>query len=385
MHTRSAAVLVALVLATVLAITGCATEATPRLPGGVPPAAPSAPAEGDEEPVVTPAPDEESPPRAPDEEAPPTAAPGPVDDESAEPPAPTPLHAPGDTGEAIRGLQHRLLQIQWFEGPITDSFGEATQAAVEGFQAKRGLPVTGAVDEATWAKLLDMTREPTHDEMYNVMRPGPALFAPGSKGDDVKELQARLRQIGWYSGDIDGVYGNRTTDGVSGFQAKRGFPVTGEVDQRTLDKVHAMTRRPTTDELNNIFVSPSDRAMRLDERCLTGRAVCISKKARKLAWVVDGNVQMQMDVRFGSQREPTREGTFAVQWKSRDHVSSLYDSAMPFALFFSGGQAVHYSSDFAARGYSGASHGCVNVRDRQAVERLFDLARVGDKVIVYSD
>ena len=52
-----------------------------------------------------------------------------------------------------------------------------------------------------------------------------------------------------------------------------------------------------------------------------------------------------------SSYTPTREGLFHVGWKSRDHVSKLYDSAMPFAMFFSGGQAVHYSSDFAARGY----------------------------------
>ena len=57
---------------------------------------------------------------------------------------------------------------------------------------------------------------------------------------------------------------------------------------------------------------------------------------------------------------------------------------MPFALFFSGGQAIHYSADFARRGWNGSSKGCVNVRDYNALKRLFDLARVGDKVIVYN-
>ncbi|WP_278257435.1 L,D-transpeptidase [Nocardioides convexus] len=69
---------------------------------------------------------------------------------------------------------------------------------------------------------------------------------------------------------------------------------------------------------------------------------------------------------------PTREGVFAIERKSRDHVSSLYHTPMPYAMFFSRGQAVHYSSDFAARGYNGASHGCVNVRDKDAVAWLFD-------------
>jgi lipoprotein-anchoring transpeptidase ErfK/SrfK len=52
-------------------------------------------------------------------------------------------------------------------------------------------------------------------------------------------------------------------------------------------------------------------------------------------------------------------------------------------MFFSGGQAVHYSSDFAARGYNGASHGCVNVRDYNGIKWLFGQVKVGDKVIVY--
>ena len=68
-------------------------------------------------------------------------------------------------------------------------------------------------------------------------------------------------------------------------------------------------------------------------------------------------------MRFGSEYTPTREGVFSVFQKNRDWTSTLYGSKMPYSMFFSGGQAVHYSSDFAARGYSGASHGCVNVRD----------------------
>ena len=64
-------------------------------------------------------------------------------------------------------------------------------------------------------------------------------------------------------------------------------------------------------------------------------------------------------------------------------MSTIYDTSMPYAMFFSGGQAVHYSADFAARGYSGASHGCVNVRDKAKIAALFDQVKPGDKVVVY--
>ena len=77
------------------------------------------------------------------------------------------------------------------------------------------------------------------------------------------------------------------------------------------------------------------------------------------------------------------EGEFSVYLKDVDHVSHLYGSSMPYAMFFSRGQAVHYSSDFAARGYAGASHGCVNVRDEAAVAWLYGQVQVGDAVVVY--
>ena len=109
----------------------------------------------------------------------------------------------------------------------------------------------------------------------------------------------------------------------------------------------------------------------------------MDKSTNSLRWVIDGKVQATYDVRFGSDELPTREGAFTVFEKSRDHVSSLYDTSMPFAMFFSGGQAVHYSPDFAANGYNGASHGCVNVRDYDGIAWLFDQVQIGDKVIVY--
>ena len=133
-----------------------------------------------------------------------------------------------------------------------------------------------------------------------------------------------------------------------------------------------------------VVVPPTQSNFRLDSRCLTGRAFCVSKSQNKMAWVVNGKVDTVLDVRFGGELTPTRNGAWSIGWKSRNHVSSLYGSAMPYAMFFSGGQAIHYSSDFATRGYNGSSKGCVNVRDKAAIARLFDIARVGDKVIVYN-
>ncbi len=212
------------------------------------------------------------------------------------------------------------------------------------------------------------------------------LWGPGDRGADVRELQARLRQIDWFSGNVTDFYGDLTRAAVAGFQTKRGFPSTGVVDQRTLDRLEEMTSEPTADELANVVpapvTDPADGAA-LDPRCQVGHVICIDKTSSSLRWVVDGDVRLTVDARFGGNGHFTREGAFEIQRKSRDHVSSLYHTSMPLAMFFSGGEAVHYSPDFAANGYNGSSHGCVNIRDYAEMSWLFDQAQVGDDVVVY--
>jgi peptidoglycan hydrolase-like protein with peptidoglycan-binding domain len=289
--------------------------------------------------------------------------------------------APGAHGTKVRELQQRLSQLAWLPETTTGVYDAATAAAVKGFQAKRGLDATGRLDRSTWHRLVAMTKRPGHDAMFNVLHPGPALWSPGDHGSDVRALQARLAQLDWYFGDVTGTYDTDTVTAVKGFQAKRQIPVTGTVDQRTLDRLDAMTTTPTHDALHNIVPSPGA----LDARCLTGRVMCIDKTSSTLRWVVDGKVKQTMEARFGStvNDTPTREGLFHVYLKDADHVSHLYGSSMPFAMFFSGGQAVHYSSDFATYGYAGASHGCVNIRDYDGIKWLFSQVQVGDKVVVY--
>jgi peptidoglycan hydrolase-like protein with peptidoglycan-binding domain len=288
---------------------------------------------------------------------------------------------PGATGTEVRELQQRLSQLAWLPQTTTGVYDDATVAAVKGFQAKRGLPRTGVLDATTWRRLRGMTRTPSHDAMFNVLHPGKPLYQSGDTGRDVREIQARLKQIAWYAGDVTGTYDAQTVTAVKGFQAKRVIPVTGAVDQRTLDRLDAMTTTPTAAELHNQLPSPG----KLDARCLTGRVLCIDKTSRTLRWVVDGHVLQTLDARFGSTLNdtPTREGLFHVYLKDADHVSHMYGSSMPYSMFFSGGQAVHYSSDFATVGYNGASHGCVNIRDLDGIRWLFSQVRVGDKVVVY--
>ncbi|MER5731109.1 L,D-transpeptidase family protein [Streptomyces sp. NPDC002138] len=205
------------------------------------------------------------------------------------------------------------------------------------------------------------------------------LMAEGTEDDQVRELQARLKQLGLFGATPTGFYGSKTIAAVKSFQGKHQLTVSGSVDDATWKKVQSVSKKPTSEEM-----SPTTNQVDApDPRCMTGRVMCISKESRTLAWMIDGKVVSTMDVRFGSENTPTREGEFQVGWKSKDWVSTIYHTPMPYSMFFSEGQAVHYSSDFAARGYAGASHGCVNVRDKAKLSALYDQVKVGDKVVVY--
>ncbi|MFF6773777.1 peptidoglycan-binding protein [Streptomyces sp. NPDC012637] len=206
------------------------------------------------------------------------------------------------------------------------------------------------------------------------------LMKDGDENEQVRELQARLRQVGYFDRAPTGFFGTMTAGAVKAFQKKRELPQTGSADEVTWQRLVAMTHRPTADELKPSTTNKLDTP---DPRCMTGRVMCISKESRTLAWMIDGKVVSSFDVRFGSENTPTREGEFKVEWKARDWTSTIYHTPMPYAMFFSRGQAVHYSSDFAARGYNGASHGCVNVRDKGKLAVLFDQVKAGDKVVVH--
>ncbi|MFE4752569.1 L,D-transpeptidase family protein [Streptomyces mirabilis] len=260
--------------------------------------------------------------------------------------------------------------------------GGCTAQAVDTHGSTRG-KTPGSTRSSTppSASKTDRSATPGDDKPGTTPSAAPkVLWSRGDKGNDVREVQARLHQLAWLIPAPTGRYDTPTVTAVKGFQGKRGLPRTGELDAVTWERLRGMTHKPAAWELYPYGGQP---AARPDPRCMTGRVLCISKTSRTLRWMIDGRTVSEMDVRFGSQYTPTREGVFSVYFKSRYHVSTIYHTSMPYAMFFSGGQAVHYSPDFAARGYYGASHGCVNVRDEGKIAALFAQVRGGDKVVVY--
>lgn len=56
----------------------------------------------------------------------------------------------------------------------------------------------------------------------------------GSRGDEVIQIQTKLKRWGYYSGSIDGIYGSKTVRAVKYFQRKNGLTVDGVAGPKTL-------------------------------------------------------------------------------------------------------------------------------------------------------
>ncbi len=61
-----------------------------------------------------------------------------------------------------------------------------------------------------------------------------ALSKYGSRGDEVKQIQTKLKRWGYYNGNVDGIFGSQTLAAVKWFQSKNGLTVDGIAGPKTL-------------------------------------------------------------------------------------------------------------------------------------------------------
>ncbi len=209
------------------------------------------------------------------------------------------------------------------------------------------------------------TTEPPKAPPLSEVYAGEARIKPGMAGRSVERIQEMLSGVGKPATGT-GVFDEQTRKAYKSFQEKFGYWPTGVVTQKPalrLKKLYGKGNLPNA--------------------CMKGRVLCIDKTQLVLRMMKNGNQQLVTDVRFGSEQTPTRNGSFRVFSKIRYLISSLAGTPMPYSLFFSGGQAVHYSPGFHRDGYNGASLGCVNVRVYKDARAIYRSSPVGTKVFVY--
>jgi peptidoglycan hydrolase-like protein with peptidoglycan-binding domain len=186
----------------------------------------------------------------------------------------------GSVGDAVSELQAMLQLMGYYTGPIDGFYRDATQAGVMQFQAAAGITTDGIVGPSTWEKLFPNptsvptasaapaaapasapANPPSSSQATATARP-PASSAPASSaqaapeaastaaarppaaidlpilregmfGPAVTRLQERLRAMGFYKGELDGIFGPQTVAAVQALQQRNSLTSDGIVGPAT--------------------------------------------------------------------------------------------------------------------------------------------------------
>lgn len=141
----------------------------------------------------------------------------------------------GSAGPEVEDVQRRLGELGLPCDGDSGVFAERTLAAVRAFQQQRGLPADGIVGPDTWHSLVGASWR-LGDRMLYVTR--PAL-----EGDDVRDLQRRLNQLGFDAGYEDGLYSSQTFEAVREFQLNVGLNSDGIAGPSTVDLLRRLYRQ----------------------------------------------------------------------------------------------------------------------------------------------
>lgn len=168
----------------------------------------------------------------------------------------------GDDGEDVTRLQEELASLGYFTVNPTGKYRSVTQRSVQDFQKANGLKATGIADLETQRILFsddalmkgaDPTSTPEPDldmgDVNDVVMVGDgestedsmeetkykSKLTRGAKGEEVKKVQTRLKELGFFDGPITGNYMKLTMAAVELFQTHNGMSSDGITGEDTWD------------------------------------------------------------------------------------------------------------------------------------------------------
>ena len=185
----------------------------------------------------------------------------------------------GSEGAAVRTLQQKLKDLGYLAGSVDGKFGTATQAAVIAFQKNNNLTADGKAGTATLSKLYSGNanrargnaaniNNTTNDSAKKSGRDTTGIASTGyetlvldSQGNAVKRLQQKLKDLGYYTGSVDGKFGSGTEAAVMAFQLQNNLAVDGKAGPATQRKLY-QTGANAAVEYSSLRMGDSSTAVR---------------------------------------------------------------------------------------------------------------------------
>lgn len=187
-----------------------------------------------------------------------------------------PLLKMGSSGASVKKLQTKLVNAGFSPGKVDGIFGPMTRDAVLAFQKSNGLVQDGIVGRMTWTALGVNCDTPTPPPINHC----PTLVQ-GNTGPAVVNLQGLLKRKGFYTGNVDGIFGPLTRAAVVAFQASAGLVQDGIVGIKTWTALGVNCHTPTPPPVNHCPIL---------EQGSTGPAVVTLQELLKTRGFYTGNI-----------------------------------------------------------------------------------------------
>lgn len=168
----------------------------------------------------------------------------------------------GSSGERVTALQQKLKNLGYYTGTVDGDYGDGTVKAVKAFQSRNGLTADGVAGEATLKlihsgnakKAATPSPKPTATP-----KPTSSALRVGSTGAKVKSMQQRLKALGYYTGSVDGTFGEGTRKALVAFQKANRLTADGVAGTATLNKLHSSSAKSAVSVSSNATSRPAMR------------------------------------------------------------------------------------------------------------------------------
>ena len=120
----------------------------------------------------------------------------------------------GHHSTSVRTLQKKLNTLSFYNGKEDSEYGVLTEHAVKSFQNSYELLPTGRADRLT-LMVIDL------EEKKSLVEPIEKIahtISPGESSQEVQKLQKALSFYGYYTGNVDGIYGPLTSNAIEQYQ-----------------------------------------------------------------------------------------------------------------------------------------------------------------------
>lgn len=267
-----------------------------------------------------------------------------------------PLLKTGSKGDAVYTLTARLAELGY---PVsaTSKYDATVAAAVRLFQNANGLQVDGMAGKLTQTALYSLSAI-----AYGNSGSYYPTLVRGDRGLAlIYTLQQRLKDLGYYTIRVDGIYGSGTQRAVRWFQQVNGLSDTGKADDATQKLLYSSSAKPASGYAPGDSYTTLSRSNRYNSAVVT-----LQRRLKELGYLTSS-----VDGYFGSK---TYRAVRSFQSRNGITVTGVADSYTQQVLYSSGAKAASgaASSSGTSTGYRLLYWGCKGDAVKKLQSALLD-------------